>query len=403
MTTVVATVVAPPQFPRLSVIAYRLPLRRPWRSAHVLRRERCGWLVRAELDGLAGYGDCAPLPEAGTETAEAARDRLEEWCRQAGSSPLAEQLDLLAGATRLRRGSAAVAEDQPVRPTALSSATPAADAALETALLDLDARRQRITLRARLLRDAPLFVPIPLPAVLPVNAALGAVTDCRPSALDMALSAGYSVLKLKVGVAPRDDEIRGLQALCDLLPPAVRLRLDANQAWSPAEAQQLLELLEPLSERIESLEEPLRPDPELTRHDAVLRALQAQAAFSIALDESLSARGWPPTFADLPVRRLVLKPAVLGGLRSTLALAQAAQSAGLEVVVTSLIESAAGLWASAQLAAAIGSPLAHGLATSDWLAADLGGAPTIEHGQLWLGETAGSGFTPSPSMHSRFA
>lgn len=379
--------------PRLAFSAYRLPLRRPWRSAHGLRRERCGWLVCAEWAGHTGYGDCAPLPEAGTESAAAAQGRLEQWRRQAGSSTLAEQLAWLAGAADTQ-----AAVDR-VRRGAVASATPAADAALETALLDLDARLRGITLRVRLLHDAGSPAPNPPPSAIRVNAALGAVTEQRPETLAAAIAAGFDVLKLKVGVAPLADELAALRVLCERLPPAVRLRLDANQAWSAAEAQQRVRALAPLAERIESLEEPLRDDGRPARRAAALRALQAVAPFSLALDESLPALAWPPALADLPVQRLVLKPAVLGGLRTTLAIARAADEAGREVVITSLIESAAGLWPGAQLAAATGSPLAHGLATSDWLAADLGRPPAIAGGQLGLTDTVGSGFSPSPSTH----
>ena len=47
-----------------------------------------------------------------------------------------------------------------------------------------------------------------------------------------------------------------------------------------------------------------------------------------------------------------------------------------------------------QLAAAIGSPLPHGLATADWLAEDLGPAPHVHLGRIELPATAGSGFLP---------
>jgi L-alanine-DL-glutamate epimerase-like enolase superfamily enzyme len=67
-------------------------------------------------------------------------------------------------------------------------------------------------------------------------------------------------------------------------------------------------------------------------------------------------------------------------------------AAGREVVITSLVESAAGLWATAQLAAAIGSPLAHGLATGQWLAEDLGPPPLPLAGRIALPDTPGSGF-----------
>ena len=90
----------------------------------------------------------------------------------------------------------------------------------------------------------------------------------------------------------------------------------------------------------------------------------------------------------------MLKPAALGGLRRTLALARAAQAVGLEVVVTSLIESAAGVWPTLHLAAVIASSIPQGLATADWLAQDLGEAPSPRDGRIQLPICQGSGFRP---------
>jgi L-alanine-DL-glutamate epimerase-like enolase superfamily enzyme len=156
-----------------------------------------------------------------------------------------------------------------------------------------------------------------------------------------------------------------------------------------AEANEMIAGLLRWADRIESLEEPLR-EP----NDRDLEALQRRAPFSLALDESLPQRPQPMALESIPVRRLVLKPGVLGGSRRALALARHALEAGREVVVTSLIESAAGVWASVQLAAASGSPLAHGLATSDWLASDLGAPPAIDAGRIPLAAMPGSGFQP---------
>jgi L-alanine-DL-glutamate epimerase-like enolase superfamily enzyme len=97
----------------------------------------------------------------------------------------------------------------------------------------------------------------------------------------------------------------------------------------------------------------------------------------------------------LPVRRLVLKPGVLGGPLATRRLAQAAAAAGIEVVLTSLVESAAGLWPAVQLAATLPAPVAHGLATSAWLAGDLGAPPEVRLGAIALPSGAGSGFHPA--------
>jgi o-succinylbenzoate synthase len=323
-----------------------------------------GWLVQASLEGVDGYGDCAPLPEAGTEVEECARKRLLEWSCRFGAQPLADQLALLAERS--------------------TTETPAADAAIETALLDLDARRRGLTLRVRL-SEAPPAVP----SSIRVNAALGGLDRVQESSVDAVLRAGFDTLKFKVGVAALDEELTAIARLCQRLPARVRLRLDANRAWNLAEADQAIAGLLRWADRIESLEEPLR-EPS----DQNLEGLQRQAPFSIALDESLSQRPQPIAMESIPVRRLVLKPGVVGGLRRALDLARHAVETGREVVVTSLIESAAGVWASAQLAAATGSPLAHGLATSDWLVCDLGAPPAIDAGRIPLSLTAGSGFQP---------
>jgi L-alanine-DL-glutamate epimerase-like enolase superfamily enzyme len=140
---------------------------------------------------------------------------------------------------------------------------------------------------------------------------------------------------------------------------------------------------------VESLEEPLR-DPRAVD----LRRLQAAAEFPIALDESLHLNDAAIGLASLPVNRVVLKPAVVGGVGRTLRLAARLARQGVEVVTTSLIETAAGIWPTLQLTAALGSPLAHGLATSPWLACDLGEAPVPVRGRVILPERTGSGFRP---------
>jgi o-succinylbenzoate synthase len=197
------------------------------------------------------------------------------------------------------------------------------------------------------------------------------------------------VVKLKVGVEEPASEIARLTALAPCVPADMRLRLDANGAWDFDEACRILDRLAGLP--IESLEEPLRiPDP------SRLHALQERAGFPLARDESLAGLSADANLDALGVRRIVIKPAVVGGLRSALDLSQRAGTVGIEVVVTGVVESAAGLWPTAQLAAATGSRLAHGLATAHWLAEDLGDPPRLSGGRLSLSDQPGSGFRPHP-------
>ena len=94
----------------------------------------------------------------------------------------------------------------------------------------------------------------------------------------------------------------------------------------------------------------------------------------------------------------MIKPTRCGGLLPAFLLAQRALAAGLDCVVTSSVESACGVTAAAHLAAAIGNQLAHGLATSQWLAADTGAPPLIVDGRLLLPLATGLGFKPGKGI-----
>ncbi|HYN78200.1 MAG TPA: enolase C-terminal domain-like protein [Lamprocystis sp. (in: g-proteobacteria)] len=344
---------------RLDLTPYVLPLTRVWTSSRGNFRGRQGWLVTVACGGVRGYGDCAPQPEAGTETHDAAAQRLLEHRARCPGQTLAEALDAVV---RGGRGT-----------------TPAADFALDCALQDVQSRLAGTTLRAWLDSGATDRVP--------VNGALGPLIEATRADLDHAARTGLRVLKLKVGIGTPEHELQRLSELAATLPVGIALRLDANGAWDPGTATQVLIALRALP--VESVEEPLR-DPDWT----VLARLQSMTPFPLALDESLPPLGDSLDPDRFPVRRAVLKPAAIGGLRRTLTLARRLQAAGIEVVITGLVESAAGLWPTAQLAAAIGSRIPQGLATADWLAQDLGVPPRHIGGHLQLPSADGSGFTP---------
>jgi o-succinylbenzoate synthase len=362
----------------IEFIPYRLPLTRAWRSACGNFSERRGWLVQVRCGGLRGYGDCAPLPAAGTEEAGHAWDWLSTWRVRTLRRPLATILDDLWEA------------DSAVSGHLGSDPAPAARYAAECALADLAAQGAGVSLAQWLSagdsRDGG-DSPRGAFGLVPVNAALGALGDIALTVLRGWCSAGYKVLKVKVGVGPPEEELRRLAALAQHIPAGVVLRLDANKAWNLGQASDVIAGLAGLP--VESLEEPLR-DPSTTD----LRRLQAEAGFPLALDESLHSPGTTLGLADLPVRRVVVKPAAIGGLRRTLALAAQARDAGLEVVLTSLIDSAAGLWPTVHLAAAVGGKIPNGLATAHWLARDLGEPPRPGAGFIQVPSVPGTGFRP---------
>ncbi|MFZ2974873.1 MAG: o-succinylbenzoate synthase [Ferribacterium limneticum] len=305
-------------------LPYALPLKRPWQTSRGEFIQRQGRLLRLQsADGLTGWGDCAPLPEFG------------------------------------------ISED---------AATAFAE---ECAHLDLIAQRAGLPLNAWLSGEPPVIN-------LTVNRNFGPILKWSSEALLEAGDAGFSVLKLKVGIAPVCDEIAALRQLAGAMPAGLRLRLDANRAWNFADAESFVAACAGLP--IEGLEEPLaEPTPVL------LQKLQSTAAFPIAIDESIHLLD-AHFFRHPPVGRIVIKPARHGGLLASVELALRARASGLDVVVTSSLESACGLLACAQLAAAVAPDAVHGLATSEWFSEDTGTAPAIIGGRMAIPSVPGLGF-----------
>jgi o-succinylbenzoate synthase len=353
---------------RARCIPYRLPLKRPWVAAAATLRERQGMLIAVETDaGLVGHGDCAPLPSSGAE-----------------------------GHARVFVALRAVAESLPGQEVAAvalpASAPPELRWALETALVDILAQRQGVSMAGYLgLQPRQKLGAGGTVDSVPVNAALGALNDGCLARAATAREQGYTFAKIKVGVGAPDAELARLREL-HAAAPGLRLRLDANRAWDDADALRFLTGIADLP--IDAVEEPLAA-PTVAR----LAALQRTLPFAVAVDESLAELGAEALFAADAVRRLVLKPARVGGIAATCALVVRARAAGVETVLTSVVDSAVGVTAAAHLAAALAPDIAHGLATLDWLAADVAAGPPLVGGALSLAAAPGLGLR----LHDEFA
>lgn len=338
------------QIAQARVHPYRLPLKRPWVAASATLTERRGALLHLiDEDGIEGWGDCAPLPSGGPIEPKIAA--LEAFSRRPASADFSQ----LPAEARW---------------------------AVETAEADIAARRQDLPLCRHLGAGKT--------ASIAINAALGPLdADCAARAND-ALARGYAIGKIKVGLDGIDAEHVRLRALVDATQGRLRLRLDANRAWASDAAERFLAAISDLP--IDSVEEPLA-SPTL----AGLAALQADLPYALAIDESLPQLGADALNALIKaraVRRFVLKPARLGGIAATQAVTAKARAAGIEIVLTSVVDSAIGVTAAAHLAAALSPALAHGLGTSAWLAADVAPPPVIAAGRLILPDSSGLGIRP---------
>jgi len=77
--------------------------------------------------------------------------------------------------------------------------------------------------------------------------------------------AGFDAVKIKVGRSSAED-VERVRAVRELVGNGCRLMVDANMAWTLAEAAQRLKALEPYD--IDWLEEPLTPE-DVAGHSAL--------------------------------------------------------------------------------------------------------------------------------------
>ncbi|HGE6881432.1 TPA: o-succinylbenzoate synthase [Citrobacter amalonaticus] len=173
--------------------------------------------------------------------------------------------------------------------------------------------------------------------------------------LQLADMPGEKVAKVKVGLyeAVRDGMVVNL--LLEAIPE-LRLRLDANRAWTPLKAQQFAKYVNPdYRNRIAFLEEPCK-----TRDDS--RAFARETGIAIAWDESLREADFVFE-AEEGVRAVVIKPTLTGSLEKVREQVQAAHTLGLTAVISSSIESSLGLIQLARIAACLTPDTIPGLDT----------------------------------------
>ena len=296
-------------------------LRAPLRTANGELTERP--LLLLEIDG--GWGEAAPLePYDGVSLAR---------CRAALEAYLPVIRDFDASLPGVRLVDACRAVD----------GLPQALAAVDLALWDVAGRRAGKPL-CELLTDAPA-------ALVPVNA----LADDADAAAE-AVRAGFGCVKAKAGL---DDDAERLAAIRAAIGSDVALRIDANGAWTVAEATGRLAELSELG--LELAEEPVHGVTEL-------RALRDRTTVPLAMDET-DAPGSGAT------QLVCLKISRAGGVGALLAKAAFCHAVGEEVYVASTLDGPLGIAAAVHCAAALRISRPCGLAT-------LGRLESIDPGPL---------------------
>ncbi len=210
--------------------------------------------------------------------------------------------------------------------------------------------------------------------------------ECAADAVKFA-EQGYKTLKLKMGIDPERD-IETVKAVRDALPDKIKIRVDANEAWSPGTAIKIINKIEKYD--IEFAEQP-------SLMSSLKEAARIRRGINVPLALNESAWG---LFEILNIVReeaadiLVFCPRMCGGLFEFKKSAAIAEAAGIPVVCHSAIE--LGIAASAHLHVLASTPnclFAHDTGANALLADDIimGGNLKVENGYYTVSDKPGLG------------
>jgi len=171
----------------------------------------------------------------------------------------------------------------------------------------------------------------------------------RQSMLDQIsklIAKGFSCLKMKIGTLDFETECELLHTIREQFPRnELEVRVDANGAFSLPEAHVKLEILSVFD--LHSIEQPLAPG-----QIAEMRQLCEKSPVPIALDEELIGTNQTvdkeSLLGTLKPAYIVLKPTLLGGMRSTQEWVEVANKLDIGWWITSALESNVGLNAISQ-------------------------------------------------------
>jgi len=261
------------------------------------------------MDGLTGWGEAAPNPRHG-ESVESARAALEAL------KAVSFAMEPLYYRSFLDSYRSVVSE------------SPAAEAALTSAVLDWSGKRLGLPVHRMLGVDPG--------AMKPTSFTIG-IDEPGVMAERARTARDFEVLKIKLGTGQDRALIRAVRDAS-----SVRLRVDANEGWSDPESA-LKEIEWMAAEGVEFVEQPL-PAAMI----AELEWLKERSPLPLIADESVK------SVADLwSLRRgfhgVNIKLAKCGGSLAALDLIGAARALGMRVMLGCMVESSCGLAAAAQI------------------------------------------------------
>jgi len=334
----------------LTIYKYSLPFKTPFITAAGNYSERTGLLICLKESGLFFWGEAAPLPGFSTESAEDVSFRLQY---------------LKTDITSFFSGSF----DLPELTKFVNTTTdaPSLQFALSYLGISLLSHRKRCNM-------GELFG-IQSSKIVYINDVIGHMDSEKwKNAIRESIARGFSCIKIKA-LYPLDklalclDEIHRNN-------PHVTFRLDANRSWPKDESMLINQSMKHLP--VEYIEEPFQDIDLITLTDA-----QNTFDFPVALDETIQNPENLKAALKRPEQIVIIKPALLGNFCEWVGTIQTYRSSFENIVVTTVLETAIGNSAIADVAGLIGSRIrSHGLNTGKLFRNNLFLIPEFENGKI---------------------
>ncbi len=206
--------------------------------------------------------------------------------------------------------------------------------------------------------------------------------------LQTKIESGFRCIKMKIGALDFDTEVRFIESLRKQYPVSqIELRLDANGAFTADEAPEKLAVL--ARYQIHSIEQPL-----MAGNVDAMATLCRLSDIPIALDEELigihNVTEKKALLQTIKPDFIILKPSIVGGIRSSEEWIALADKAGIGWWITSALESNIGLNAIAQWTFQLGTKMYQGLGTGSLYTNNIDspleistGSLYYNHGQQW--------------------
>ena len=336
----------------LEVIPYSLSFSEPYVTARGELHERKLILVRVRGEGLEGLGETSSLALRGGIGIEAIASEIRDRCWPA----------LLDGGVDPDRIWSAIARCRN------RGASAQALAAVDIALHDLVGKASGKSVWALLGANEP--------AQVVCNATLPAANPAATRKLAEQWHAlGFRTFKLKVGLP---GDVTQVATVRETLGPEIAIRVDANGAWSVADAADRLCAM--VQRDIELVEQPVGTFEQMVE-------LRRHVEVTIAADESLVSPFDARRARDLGACHVAaVKIAKVGGLSAALEIAEVMPS-----YLSSALEGPVGIAAAAHAAQGLrargwDAGVAHGLATERLFSATIGRGVAAEGDRLILDE-----------------